>query len=46
MEIGTAVGDDSKSRYGRLQIGVEITIPGGLWASAEVEVGEGRQAWA
>lgn len=30
MEIGTAVGNDSKSRYGRLQIGVEVTIPGGL----------------
>jgi hypothetical protein len=30
MEIGTAVGNDSKSRYCRLQIGVEVTIPGGL----------------
>jgi hypothetical protein len=36
MEIEAAVGNDSESRYQRLQIGAEVTILGGLRASTEV----------
>jgi hypothetical protein len=36
MEIEAAVGNDSESRYQRLQIGAEVTILGRLRASTEV----------
>jgi len=35
MEIEAAVGNDSESRYQRLQIGAEVTILGRLRASTE-----------